>query len=71
MTPKERYQQKLIELIADHRAAIVQAQKDYANDTNLVNVGDIVEDHIGKLRVEKIGYYFSLEDPGCIYYGVS
>lgn len=47
------------------RAAI-----DYANETNLVNIGDIVEDHSGRLMVAKIGYYIDYNDPSCIYHGV-
>ena len=45
--------------------------KRYADANNPYKIGDVVEDYIGKLRVARIGYYFTTcSNPCCIYYGV-
>lgn len=43
--------------------------KEYALANNTVNKGDIVVDHIGKLLVNKIEVYLSVDNPQCVYTG--
>ena len=47
-----------------------QIKSEFALSNSAVKVGDIVEDHMGRLRVEKIGTSFTREFPQCVYYGV-
>lgn len=70
MTPKERYIQKLADINSDYNSARKQAMIDFAKEKNIYNIGDIIEDHISKLEIKKIGYYLTEDDPQCIYYGV-
>ena len=70
MTLKERYLQTLKEIESDYNAAKKTAAIQYANDCNIYNIGDMVEDHIGKLKIEKIGYHITWDSPECVYYGV-
>jgi len=52
-----------------------QAQKErmirmaFAKSNNSINIGDIVEDHIGKLKVETIQYAIFLDPPCAVYFG--
>ena len=70
LTPKQRYEQRLKEIESDYQASKKQCAVDYAKEKNIYNIGDTVEDHIGKLIIEKITYYISYDDPQCIYHGI-
>lgn len=41
----------------------------YTQENSRVNIGDIVTDHLGSVRVEKISLYRSCGFPSCIYTG--
>ena len=45
--------------------------KNYCQEHNPYNVGDIFTDHIGSITIEKILYdtSFILKNPCCVYYG--
>lgn len=43
---------------------------EFAKANNPYKIGDIVKDHIGKLKIEKISYFMFYSQPSCIYYGV-
>lgn len=44
--------------------------KIYVDHNNPHKVGEIIHDHIGSIRIEKIGYYISYEKPEATYTGV-
>jgi hypothetical protein len=68
MTPEE-YKDGLSRIESEYRLAKQSLAVQYAKENNLVTIGDIVTDHIGALKVEKITYYFSNDIPQCVYHG--
>ena len=44
-------------------------QRKYALSNNTFKIGDIVTDHIGSVRVEKILFYYD-QVPSCVYVGI-
>lgn len=69
---KEDFQKKLIKIDFDAREKKKKAIIEYCNANNPYKVGDIFQDHIGKILIEKIEYNVStlIYDYCCIYYGV-
>lgn len=41
----------------------------YANDNNTIEIGDIVSDDIGSIRVEEVSYVNLRTNPSCVYSG--
>lgn len=69
---RQEYEQrkKILKQEYDHNLYVLD--KEYAMANNPYKIGDIIEDHIGRIKIEKIsfGYTFPHETPGCIYYGI-
>lgn len=71
---EEKYWELIKEIDKQSIRSKGELAKEYAFSKNIVNVGDIIEDHIGKIRVEKIKFSagsvsFSTA-PQCVYYGI-
>jgi hypothetical protein len=67
------------EYIAKIKAIDAEAQekknaiaKIYAHSQNPVKIGDLIEDHVGRIKVEKIGISSGMSSnlPLCVYYGI-
>lgn len=71
MTPEE-YKRKQIELDYELEDRKKTLAKEYALSNNPYKVGDIVTDHIGPLKIEKINISISYLDslPQCVYFGI-
>lgn len=65
---KEEYDQALKGLKESYDQKKTELMKDYARSNCPYSVGDILKDHIGIIRVERIGYYLT-EPPQCMFYG--
>lgn len=68
----EEYKAKLSIIESDYKMSKKQLAIECSRDNNIVNIGDIVTDHIGCLLVENIAYgshtgFDSM--PTCVYYG--
>ena len=59
---KEEYKEKKNELLREYENNLKNLDKLYVQEQLNVKIGDIVTDHIGKGRVEKITYYKGLSD---------
>ena len=64
---KETLDNELLLLAKKYDDDCTELKKKYADANNPYKVGDIIQDHIGKGKIEKIAYYFSFS-PECIYY---
>jgi len=70
---KEEYTEKLTGLHEKHRQENLKLDRDYALANNTVQVGDIITDHIGSIRVEQIKFTVGLsfrDFPCCVYFGI-
>ena len=59
---KEEYKEKKNELLKEYENNLKNLDKLYVQEQLNVKIGDIVTDHIGKGRVEKITYYRGFTD---------
>lgn len=59
---KEEYKEKKKELAKEYENNLRNLDKLYVQEHLNVKIGDIVTDHIGKGRVEKITYFKGLDD---------
>jgi hypothetical protein len=68
---KSEYDIKRRQLTEDFEAAKNALAKEFALSNNTVKAGDIVTDHIGSIRVEKIKWTkgYGSDYPGCVYFG--
>ena len=64
----EEYELKINELKHQHNRDIHNLKKEYAMANNTVKIGEVVQDHIGKIIVESIGVYYA-DKPECFYCG--
>lgn len=66
---KEEYIKKRNELIEEQKKAIKKIDREFAYSNNHHNVGDIIEDHIGKGRIValKWGYEWDSSEPCMVY----
>lgn len=69
MMPEE-YKYRMEVLAAEFEAKKRALVKECALSNNQYNVGDIVTDHIGSVKVEKIMTTTSNDKPTCVYYGI-
>ena len=53
----------------EHDKKVQELKSEYAFANNTVKVGDIVTDHIGAVKVEKI-LVWGIDEPCCIYRGI-
>ena len=69
----ERYEldAKLNKLLSEYNKKKKEAIIDFCDKNNPYKVGDVFEDHVGKIIIEKIDYYFAggLREYGCVYFG--
>ena len=65
----EEYYKKRTYLQNKHKKELKELAKKYALSNNPVQIGDMFTDHIGTIKVEKIGIYNLCPQPSCIYYG--
>jgi len=70
MITKEEYQEQLQKIKEDNERRIQAYQKQVAFDNNQYEIGDIVKDHIGSLKIQKIQAYLSYDMPQCVYTGI-
>lgn len=67
---KEEYTAAQKELAEKHRIERLELAKEYALSNNQYKAGDIITDHIGSIRIERVGFYIGLNNnPECTYYG--
>jgi hypothetical protein len=69
MTTQE-YEEKLLILKKDHDAKILDLAREFAMSNNPVKLQDIVTDHIGSVKVDKIGLSIHNQKPSCFYSGM-
>lgn len=68
---KEEYKERMISIERECARKKRDLNIEYAMSNNPYKVGDVVEDHIGKLRIERTEVdSISWDLPSCIYYGV-
>ncbi len=68
MTPEE-YTEKLNVIKAEYESNRKRLAAEYAFSNNDVTIGDIIEDHCGKIVVESIKFAQINPFPSCVYYG--
>ncbi len=69
---KEDYKHKTLMLAEKHKEEVFQLKKKYAMANSSVQVGDMVTDHMGSVKVERIKIHtgYHVDDlPSCVYYG--
>ncbi len=68
----EELQQRIKEINKEVELKVNNEIKAYCNANNPYKVGDIFTDHIGSIKIEKIGYVLNLGryKPYCIYSGL-
>lgn len=66
----EQYKQQIEQLKEKFESDTKQLTKIFALTNNPYKPGDIIEDHIGKIVIDKIKVYISLSEPQCVYYGL-
>jgi hypothetical protein len=67
---RQEYDSKLKEMELDFDRRKTQLAKEFALSNNGYKVGDVFADHIGRIRIEKISFYFSYKEPSCVYFGL-
>lgn len=68
---QEEYRERVKHIYEDFQRRIKELEEEYALSNNPYKVGDIIEDHIGKLKIEEIKTEKYLGDlPFCAYYGI-
>lgn len=68
---REEYNERLIAIRKESNDREYNLATEYAMSNNPYKVGDIIEDHRGKLKIEKIKVrYGCYEFPYCYYLGV-
>lgn len=66
----EEYKTRLKEIAKEKEAEEIQLAKEYVEANNPYKIGDIVEDHTGKVLVERIRFAFELSGMPCaVYFG--
>lgn len=68
----EQYKQERQEIIKKHKQELLDFDKTYALKNNPYKIGDIIQDHIGKLQIQSIGIYLASYNgiPTCFYRGI-
>lgn len=69
---KEQYDNDLKVLFSEYERAKIELAKKFALENNSIKEGDIVTDHVGSIKVEKIQVTLgSFDDPpSCVYFGI-
>jgi len=66
----EDYKKELDVLQKDFEIKKMKLAVEYCDLNNPYKLGDTIEDHIGKIRLESIKYRYNYNEPTCIYYGL-
>lgn len=69
----EEYKEKINELEKEFETKKITLWSTYASANNSVQIGDIITDHQGSLKVERIGTFIKNEQDApseCYYYGI-
>ena len=66
----EEYKKRLNDINEEANAKERSLAKEYALSHNPVKIGDVIEDHIGRIEVEKINFERLGELPRCVYFGI-
>lgn len=64
---KDQLDYELIKIKKEYEQKIIEVKKKFADSNNPYKVGYIIQDHIGKGKIERIGYHFSF-DTQCRYF---
>jgi hypothetical protein len=67
---KDQLKVKLIAIDVQYSTDKNAAFIEYAMSNNPYQKGDIIKDHIGKLKIDRISTYISFGESCCVYYGV-
>ncbi len=71
MMDVQDYMERLLKIKKDAEAAEFALAKEYVLDHLIAGPKDVVEDHVGPVRVEKIGFYKRDSGiPGAVFTGV-
>ena len=65
----EEYKTKIRELKSNLEQQELELMKEFVRSNNPYKVGDIVTDHIGRLKIEKMSYSWGFGNPEAVYYG--
>ena len=66
---KEQFFESLRVINQEFKDKKIELYKQYAYANNTYKVGEIFKDHIGKVRIEKIGVTVDRELSSCTYWG--
>lgn len=67
----EKYKEKIKEIELKAKTEKEKLMKEYAISNNTVVIGEVIEDHIGRIKVEKISFVLSHDgSPHCVYFGI-
>ena len=66
---KEEFELQLGKIKREQNEKIEELSKKFALSNSSVKVGDFVKDHMGWIKVEKIGFVVSETNPYCTYFG--
>ena len=69
---KKQYKQELQRIIDQFERQKMDLAKTFALANNTVNIGDVIEDHTSRIKVDKIMYVlrsFDEDLPCCVYEG--
>ena len=69
MTQQE-YEEKTLVLKKEHETQMHNLAREFALSNNPVKLQDIVTDHIGSIKVDKIGLSIHNQKPSCFYSGM-
>lgn len=68
---KEEYEKRIKSIDRECEEKKRKLRIECAKSNNPYKIGDVVEDHIGKLRIESIVFNnVTWQFPSCVYYGV-
>ena len=67
---QEVYDEKMMQIDRSYKAAKNELYKEFAYANNPYKIGDIVSDHMGSIKIERINVCLSyLSTPLCVYFG--
>jgi hypothetical protein len=68
---KEKWYELEKQLEMKFEAAKKTLAIEFAKEHNTITIGDVIEDNVGKIKVEKITYQYTINGfPTCAYHGV-
>lgn len=67
---KEEYKERQKQLDAQYKNGRIELAKEYAHDNNPFQIGDIVSGNGTTIKITKLGYYISFDDPQMSLHGI-